>query len=78
MVSLRIPSGAELAVLAIRWYQRWVAPHLVSRVCRFTPSCSDYAIAAIDKYGLVRGGLLAWSRFRRCRPSEPGGYDPLR
>ncbi len=58
---------AHVAVSAIRWYHTSVAPRLGVR-CRFTPSCSVYAIAAIERHGLVRGGWLAARRVARCGP----------
>ncbi len=45
--------------------------------CRFRPTCSDYAIAAIEKYGVARGGVKALWRVIRCNPFNPGGFDPL-
>lgn len=46
--------------------------------CRFSPTCSDYAIQAVAKYGLIKGGLKACWRVLRCNPFNPGGYDPLK
>jgi putative membrane protein insertion efficiency factor len=46
-------------------------------VCRFVPSCSQYAYEAIDRYGAWRGGWLALKRLARCQPFFPGGYDPV-
>jgi putative membrane protein insertion efficiency factor len=46
--------------------------------CRFRPTCSDYAIQAVEKYGLVRGGFKALWRVLRCNPFNAGGFDPLR
>jgi len=46
--------------------------------CRFTPTCSDYAIAAIEKYGVIKGGLKAVWRILRCNPWNAGGYDPVK
>ncbi len=60
----------------IRLYQRtgpWRLP-----VCRFVPSCSQYALEAIRKYGAWRGGWMAVRRILRCHPFHPGGYDPVR
>jgi hypothetical protein len=64
------------AVSAIRWYQRTVSRHLGAN-CRFTPTCSDYALAVIRKHGAVRGGWLAARRIARCGPWTPmGTVDP--
>jgi hypothetical protein len=63
-------------IAAIKFYRRFISP-LKPRTCRFYPSCSDYAIRAIEKYGLIRGGLKAVWRILRCHPFNPGGYDPV-
>ncbi|MGB4440754.1 MAG: membrane protein insertion efficiency factor YidD [Coriobacteriia bacterium] len=60
----------------IRAYQRLISP-LFPPSCRFTPTCSNYALVAIERYGLVRGGWLALRRIGRCHPWNPGGYDPV-
>lgn len=59
-----------------RWYKRWISP-LLGDVCRFTPSCSDYALEAFEIHGLFRGGLLALKRIIRCNPLCEGGHDPV-
>lgn len=46
--------------------------------CRFKPTCSEYAIQAIEKYGLIKGGVKAFWRILRCNPFNSGGYDPLK
>jgi uncharacterized protein len=60
----------------VRGYQRWISP-LFPPSCRFTPSCSQYAVEAIDRFGTVKGGYLATMRICRCHPFHPGGYDPV-
>lgn len=60
----------------IRCYQIVVSP-LFGSVCRFAPSCSAYAIEAIKRHGLVRGGILAVRRLLRCHPWNEGGFDPV-
>lgn len=65
----------QLAVLFIRLYQILLAP-LLGNVCRFEPSCSRYAIAVIERFGILRGSVLALKRIGRCHPWHPGGYDP--
>jgi uncharacterized protein len=72
----------RLLVLLIRGYQRTVAPLLMDRTynmprCRFSPSCSTYAIEALTIHGLIRGTGLALRRLLRCHPWNPGGYDPV-
>ena len=67
----------EPAVVAIRAYQRFVSP-LLPPSCRFTPSCSQYTLLAIEKFGLLRGGLMGTARLLRCHPFSKGGFDPVR
>jgi putative membrane protein insertion efficiency factor len=71
---LRVPR--RLAMLAIRGYQVFISPLLPS-ACRFTPSCSAYALTSVERYGLFKGGWLAVRRIGRCHPFNPGGYDPV-
>jgi uncharacterized protein len=75
----RLPSRACRAPVLrlIRFYQHHVAPLVRSRSCRFRPTCSHYAYEAIDRYGLMAGGVLAYRRLRRCHPGDPGGDDPV-
>jgi putative membrane protein insertion efficiency factor len=68
---------AEAAgVSAIRFYRRWISPY-TPPACRFYPSCSEYALEAVQRYGLFRGGWMAFRRLCRCHPLHPGGYDPV-
>lgn len=62
-------------IFAIRFYQRGISP-LLGANCRFTPTCSQYAVEALERYGVVRGSLRAVRRILRCHPWNPGGYDP--
>lgn len=48
------------------------------RRCRFIPTCSEYGYQAIEKYGIIKGGILAFWRILRCNPINKGGYDPLK
>ncbi|MBI3522310.1 MAG: membrane protein insertion efficiency factor YidD [Chloroflexi bacterium] len=66
-----------LAVSAIRAYKRHVSPALPP-ACRYTPTCSEYALEAIERYGLLKGGALATRRLLSCNPFSRGGYDPVR
>lgn len=66
----------RLLILALRGYKRFVSPLLGPR-CRFVPSCSEYAMQAIARYGALRGGWLALRRLARCHPLHPGGLDPV-
>lgn len=66
------------AVLAaLRWYKRSVSP-LLPPSCRYTPTCSEYALEAIERYGVLRGGAMATRRLLSCHPFARGGYDPVR
>lgn len=60
----------------IRFYQKTISAALPPS-CRFVPSCSEYTYAAIEKYGVVRGGWLGIRRLSRCHPWNPGGFDPV-
>ena len=60
----------------IRSFQLLISPYL-GRHCRFTPSCSSYAMEAIEKHGSLKGGWLALKRIGRCHPFCEGGYDPV-
>ncbi len=65
-----------LCILLIRFYQSFISP-LFPPTCRFYPTCSQYAIEAIQKKGVLRGVLLAIKRIAKCHPFHPGGYDPV-
>ena len=65
-----------LATSLIRLYQ-WTVSPLLGPACRFYPSCSSYALEAIERYGVARGGWLAMKRLARCHPFNPGGIDPV-
>ncbi|MDI6601533.1 MAG: membrane protein insertion efficiency factor YidD [Thermoanaerobacteraceae bacterium] len=61
----------------IRFYQRFISP-MKPPSCRFYPTCSEYALQAIQKYGVLKGSWLSLWRILRCNPWNPGGYDPLK
>lgn len=71
---VRLP--AATVVLLLRLWQLVVSP-LYGQTCRFYPSCSSYALEAVDRHGLIRGGWLALRRLGRCHPWNPGGVDPV-
>jgi putative membrane protein insertion efficiency factor len=65
-----------LFVLPIRAYQRLVSP-LLGQHCKYYPSCSEYAVQAVQRFGILRGLVLAGWRLLRCNPWSNGGYDPV-
>lgn len=68
----------KLCLIAVfKGYRLFISP-LFPPVCRFVPSCSQYAIEAVEKHGVVRGGGMAIWRILRCHPFSRGGYDPVR
>lgn len=66
----------RLVQAAIRGYQLLISPVLPPS-CRFTPSCSQYAMEAVGRHGALRGTWLAARRLARCHPFHPGGFDPV-
>ncbi|HHY97382.1 MAG TPA: membrane protein insertion efficiency factor YidD [Firmicutes bacterium] len=66
-----------LVIMVLRFYGLVISPLKLRPSCRFYPSCSLYAIQAIQKHGLLKGGRLAALRVMRCHPFNPGGYDPV-
>jgi hypothetical protein len=66
----------QLLILVVRAYQVSLGP-LLPATCRYTPSCSSYAIEALQRHGALRGGWMAARRIGRCHPFRPGGYDPV-
>lgn len=65
-------------IYIIKFYQKVISPFKVVPICRFYPTCSQYAIEAISLYGFFRGGFLAIKRIIKCHPFHPGGYDPVK
>ena len=68
--------GSHAATGLIRGYQFFVSPFIGPR-CRFYPSCSEYALEAISRYGLPKGVYLGTRRLLKCHPFHPGGFDPV-
>jgi putative membrane protein insertion efficiency factor len=66
----------RLCLAPIRAYQRWLSPRLPRR-CRYEPTCSAYAVSAIERFGVARGAVLAAWRLLRCNPLSHGGFDPV-
>lgn len=69
-------SAKNAAVAAIRFYQKYISP-LKRPCCIYYPTCSNYAIQAVERFGVFRGFFLALWRFLRCNPFHAGGYDPV-
>ncbi len=68
----------KTALFLIRIYQRAISPFIGGRAaCRFVPTCSEYARGAIEKYGVIRGTVMAIRRISKCRPGGGFGYDPV-
>ncbi len=66
----------RILIWMIRFYQRNISPMSGSK-CKYYPTCSQYGLEAIEKYGALRGGLMAAWRILRCNPFSKGGYDPV-
>ena len=67
---------ARAMIAAIRFYRNGISP-LKPPVCRFHPSCSEYGLEAVERYGAARGGWLLVKRIARCQPFCKGGFDPV-
>lgn len=67
---------ARPVIGAVRLYQRAMSP-VLGRNCRYAPTCSQYAVEALARFGVIRGGWLALRRLARCHPLHEGGYDPV-
>jgi putative membrane protein insertion efficiency factor len=63
-------------IALLRFYKRFISPMLGPR-CRFEPTCSEYAMQAIARFGPLQGSWLAMRRIGRCHPFHPGGHDPI-
>nr|WP_072031610.1 membrane protein insertion efficiency factor YidD [Anaerovibrio sp. RM50] len=66
----------KFMLFTIEFYRSYISP-LKPPSCRYVPTCSEYAMIAIEKYGPVKGGYLAVKRILRCHPFHKGGYDPV-
>jgi len=66
----------QVLIFMVKIYQRLVSP-LLPRACRFYPSCSAYAVQALERHGALRGSWLALKRLARCHPFHPGGLDAV-
>jgi hypothetical protein len=69
-------AGKTFALFLLRAY-KWALSPLLPPACRYVPTCSDYAGEAVERFGVLRGGLTAMARVLRCHPFVKGGYDPV-
>lgn len=76
MLRFIVKLPANILILLIRVYQYTLSP-LIGRNCRYTPTCSNYGIQAIRKYGAIKGGWLTIKRIASCNPWGGSGYDPV-
>ncbi len=67
----------KAVIRLILFYQKYISP-LKKPCCRFYPTCSQYALEAVEKYGVLKGSFLALKRILRCNPFCKGGFDPLK
>jgi len=68
---------AKFAALKVLRTYKWAVSPLFPPACRYVPTCSEYAMEAIERYGVLRGGAIAVGRLLRCHPFVRGGYDPV-
>jgi len=66
----------SMVTVALRAYKRWISP-MLPNACRFVPTCSEFALEAVERHGVVRGGAMAVWRVLRCNPLGGHGYDPV-
>ena len=67
----------KAVLLSLLWGYKWAISPMLSPACRYVPTCSDYALEAVDRYGVLRGGAMAMQRVLRCHPFAGSGYDPV-
>ncbi|MCR4943117.1 MAG: membrane protein insertion efficiency factor YidD [Clostridium sp.] len=67
----------KLVISLIKFYKKNISP-MTSRHCKYLPTCSQYAIEAIEKYGVLKGGLMSIWRILKCNPFSKGGFDPVK
>ena len=69
--------GAKIAVLQLLRAYKYALSPMLPAACRYVPTCSEYAMEAVERYGALRGGWLAFCRVLRCHPLGGSGYDPV-
>ncbi len=67
----------KFVISILRFYKKFISPALPDS-CRFYPTCSEYAAAAVEKYGVLKGSIKSIYRIIRCNPFNKGGYDPVK
>lgn len=67
----------KLCIALIKFYRKYISPMKGYGMCKYTPTCSEYALQAYEKYGFFKGTALTVWRILRCNPFSKGGYDPL-
>ncbi|HOK42538.1 MAG TPA: membrane protein insertion efficiency factor YidD [Thermoclostridium caenicola] len=67
-----------LLIVLIKAYRKYISPLKRQPSCRFYPTCSQYALEAISRYGAIKGSFLSVKRILKCHPFHPGGYDPVK
>jgi len=67
----------QALILLLRFYKRFISPMLPS-ACRYYPTCSEYMLNAVEKYGVLKGVMMGMGRLLRCHPFHAGGFDPVR
>jgi putative membrane protein insertion efficiency factor len=72
-----LKSAAQYAVVQLLQGYKWLVSPLLPPACRYVPTCSEYAIEAVERYGVLRGGVMGMWRVLRCHPFVKGGYDPV-
>src|SRR5258707_15406541 len=68
---------AKFVALQLLRAYKWAISPLLRPACRYVPACSEYAVEAVERYGALRGGWMAFARILRCHPFARGGYDPV-
>ncbi|MBM3707171.1 MAG: membrane protein insertion efficiency factor YidD [Actinobacteria bacterium] len=69
--------GKKIAVATLKGYKKYISP-ILPESCRFYPTCSEYAVDAINKYGVLKGSIKSLYRILRCNPFNKGGFDPVK
>lgn len=68
---------AKFVILGLLRFYKWAISPIFPAACRYVPTCSEYAMEAVERYGVLQGGFLALARLLRCHPLARGGYDPV-